>query len=240
MREKLSTLYELQLIDNQLDELEHLRGDLPKAVNELKNKIAKKHEEANEISKEKEDAVEKINHNEEEIERLENNLKKFKSQLYQVRNNKEYDALTKEIDHSEETVSKLRSAIKELEAVMSKADSEINSENPEIQRLEEELTLKEADLEVIISANEKEEAELTLQRQKIVEKIKKPDYAIYTKIRKAKGGIAVVGVRREACSGCNNVVPAQRQIEIKQSKKLYTCESCGRILIADEIVENYK
>jgi len=113
LEERLSTLYELQVIDNQLDELEELRGDLPLAVNDLTGQINTFKNQIESKNTEKKKSLDKRSSNEDEIERLKENLKKFKAQLYQVRNNKEYDALTKEIDHSEETVTKLESENKD-------------------------------------------------------------------------------------------------------------------------------
>ena len=107
MFDRLKILYELQNLDDQLDVLEELRGDLPNAVEELKGKITALKSDITNKEKEQKESLEKREDNEEEIEKLKENQKKFKAQLYQVRNNKEYDALTKEIDHTEELFTKL-------------------------------------------------------------------------------------------------------------------------------------
>lgn len=237
MIDRLKTLYELQSIDDQLDQLEELRGDLPLTVNDLSARIKEKQDQIDAMEKEKNNSVEKRKTNDEEVEKLTENLKKFKAQLYKVRNNKEYDALTKEIDHSEETIDKLINENSALEELMEKLKIQIQELKPAVDELNEELKEKEAELKKIIKSNEREEVKLREEREKVVVHVKKNDLNTYMRIRKAKGGKAVVVVERSACSGCHNVVPPQRQIEIRQSKRIFNCESCGRILVASEIVE---
>ncbi|MBI9070962.1 MAG: hypothetical protein JEY94_05155 [Melioribacteraceae bacterium] len=240
MVNRVKTLYELQLIDNHLDELEELRGDLPRAVNELKSLIDEKQDLINEKEKIKKDNLEKIKENEEESARLNTNLTKYKAQLFQVRNNKEYDALTKEIDHSEETILALQSQNKELEEGSQKILAEIDEITPEVDKLNEELQIKEEDLKTIVSANEREEVKLESRRESMAEKVRKPDLNTYMRIRKAKGGMAVSTINRGACSGCHSMVPPQRQLEIKQNKRIYSCEACGRMIISADVAEEVK
>lgn len=237
MIDRLSTLFELQLIDNQLDELEELRGDLPAAVNELKSQIQAFEDQVEAKEEEKKTSVDKRKQNDDDVDRLKANLKKFKAQLYQVRNNKEYDALTKEIDHAEEQISKLDAETSALEDLIDKLKKEIKEVQPQIDKLTDELKEKETELKQIIKANEREEARLKDKRDKVAHRVKKPDYNTYARIRKALGGKAVATITRSACSGCHNVVPPQRQIEIKANKRIYACESCGRILISPDIAE---
>ncbi len=237
MIERLSTLFELQLIDNQLDELEELRGDLPAAVNELKSQIQSLEEQVEAKEEEKKGSLEKRKQNDDDVERLSANLKKFKAQLYQGRNNKEYDALTKEIDHAEEQIGKLEAETKALEELVEKLKVEIKEVQPQLEKLTEDLKEKEAELKQIIKANEREEVRLKDKRDKIAHKVKKPDYNTYMRVRKALGGRAIAFINRSACSGCHNVVPPQRQLEIKSNKRIYSCESCGRMLISPDIAE---
>ncbi|MGE5436923.1 MAG: zinc ribbon domain-containing protein [Syntrophothermus sp.] len=237
MVNRLKILYELQIIDDQLDELEELRGDLPGAVEELQSKINNIKTELTEKEEQKNESIEKRKENEEEIEKLRNSQKKFKAQLYQVRNNKEYDALTKEIDHSEETIAKLEAENVTLEDSSKKLVIEVEELQPTLNELNDYLKVKEADLREIVKANEKEENKLREKRKAIEEQVKKPDLNAYTRIRKAKKGKAVVTIKRSACSGCHNIVPSQRQLEIRRNNKLFFCEYCGRILVSPEIAE---
>lgn len=240
MYNRLKVLYQLQLVDDQLDELEELRGDLPNMVRTLENKIAELKAEIKNKENEQKESLEKRTLNEEEIEKLKESQKKFKAQLYQVRNNKEYDALTKEIDHSEEQISKLEAENDALADLSKTLSAQIEEISPQLQELEAELKEKEADLREIIKANEVEETKLQTERKKIEEQVKKPDLSIYTRIRKAKKGRAVATIKRSACSGCHNIVPSQRQLEIRRNNKLFTCEYCGRILVSQEIADEVK
>jgi len=237
---RLKVLYQLQLVDDQLDELEELRGDLPNMVRSLESRINELSEETKNKETEQKDSVEKRAQNEEEIEKLRESQKKFKAQLYQVRNNKEYDALTKEIDHSEEQISKLETENDALADLSKSLTEQIEEVKPQLDELEKELKEKEADLKEIIKANEKEEAKLQSERKKIEDQVKKPDLSVYMRIRKAKKGKAVSTIKRSACSGCHNIVPSQRQLEIRRNTKIFTCEYCGRILVSHEIAEEIK
>jgi len=232
---RLSTLFELQLIDDELDILQELRGDLPIEVNNLSSQIQNIKDTLQEKEAKKNDAFETMKSNESEIERLNSSLKKFKAQLYQVRNNKEYDALTKEIDHSEEKIKNFESENAELENIVQTLKTDIEQITPQLSDLLTEIEIKEEELKQIIKANEREETKLSAKRETVASKVRRSDYNTYTRIRKALGGKAVVTISRGACTGCNNVVPPQRQIEVRGNKRLFTCESCGRLLISPNI-----
>lgn len=238
MINRLKTLYELQIIDDQLDELEELRGDLPNMVNELNDRIESLKNQINQKLLEQKSSTDKIMVNEDEIEKMKDTQKKFKAQLFQVRNNKEYDALTKEIDHNDELIARLEAENKALEDLAQKMKIEAADIEPQLEALNSELKVKETELREIIKVNEKEEAKLRTKRSEVEAQTKKPDYAVYMRIRKAKNGMAVATIKRTACSGCHNVVPPQRQLEIRQNRRLYNCEYCGRILISAEIAES--
>jgi len=235
---RLKILYQLQIIDDQLDELEELRGDLPNMVRELEEKIKSLINDIESKEKEQKESIVKRDENENEIEKLKENQKKFKAQLYQVRNNKEYDALTKEIDHTEEQINKLEAANNSLADRSKILTLEIEEITPRLDELKQELKEKEADLKEIIKANEREETKLLEERKKIESEVKKNDLSAYMRIRKAKKGLAVATIKRSACSGCHNIVPSQRQLEIRKNNRLFFCEYCGRILVSSEIAEN--
>ena len=238
MLDRLKILFELQSIDDQLDELEELRGDLPNAVEVLEEKISSIKDSVVSKETEQKESLKKRKENDNEIEKLKENQKKFKAQLYQVRNNKEYDALTKEIDHTDELISKLEAENDALADLSKNLTDEIESVKPQLDELNEELKVKQADLKVIIKANEKEEAKLREKRKQIETLTKKADHSVYMRIRKAKKGMAVATIKRSACSGCHNIVPPQRQLEIRRNNKLFFCEYCGRILVSTEVSES--
>jgi len=235
---RLKVLYQLQQIDNQLDELEELRGDLPNMVRELEEKIKSFVGDVEAKEKEQKDSIKTRDGNEDEIEKLKENQKKFKAQLYQVRNNKEYDALTKEIDHTEEQINKLEAENNSLADKSKVLTQEIEDITPRLDELNMELKEKEAGLKEIIKANEREESKLRQERKKMESEVKKNDLSAYMRIRKAKKGLAVASIKRSACSGCHNIVPSQRQLEIRRNNRLFFCEYCGRILVSSEIAED--
>lgn len=237
MEERLAKMYELQLIDDQLDELEELRGDLPGLVNELKFKIEDIKVQVDEKTKLQKESKKKITVNEDEISDIKEEQKKYKAQLHSVRTNKEYDALTKQIDHSEEKVTKLLGENVALEDSIQVMKNEIDEMKPQLDEFSADLKDKEKELNSIIKANEKEEAKLRTLRTDIEKGVKKSDYDIYMRIRKAKNGKGIAVVRRSSCSGCHNVIPSQRQLEIRQNRKIYPCEHCGRILISSDIAD---
>lgn len=238
MYNRLKTLYQLQLLDDQLDVLEELRGDLPNTVHALESRIEELKKEIHSKEIQQKESLEKRESNEKEMERLHENQKKFKAQLYQVRNNKEYDALTKEIDHTDEQISKMEAENDALADLSKSLSQQIEEIVPALDELQNELKEKEADLKEIIKANEREESKLQAERKKIEEQVKKADLSVYMRIRKAKKGKAVVTIKRSACSGCHNIVPSQRQLEIRRNNKLFFCEYCGRILVSQEIAES--
>jgi hypothetical protein len=240
MKDRLTALYELQKVDSQLDELESLRGDLPTTVQALERDMKEKKDTIEAKRAEIEDAKKKRTKNEHESKDLLEQQKKFKAQLYQVRNNKEYDALTKEIDYAEEKIEKLD---RESEALMERVEQleeEIEEQKPVVEELSEKLDEKNENLKRIVAENEKEEARLQKEREKLVKNVKRGDYSNYTRIRKAKKGLAVATISRSACSGCHNIVPPQRQLEIRRNNRLFFCELCGRILVSVEVAEEAK
>jgi predicted nucleic acid-binding Zn-ribbon protein len=194
-------------------------------------------EDISNMEKEQKNSLKNRDRNELEIEKLNENQKKFKSQLYQVRNNKEYDALTKEIDHTESQIQKLTIENDSLADLSKSLSVRVEDIKPMLDELKQELKENKTDLKEIVKANEKEEARLLSKRKKIENEVRKPDISAYMRIRKAKKGKAIATIKRSACSGCHNVVPSQRQLEIRQNNKLYLCEYCGRILVSNEIAD---
>ena len=215
-----------------------MRGDLPNAVEDLEAKIKKFKEEIANMEKEQKVSLKTRSSNEKEMDKLAENQKKFKSQLYQVRNNKEYDALTKEIDHTEGQIKKLDEENNQLADLSKSLADQVEEIKPTLEELKIELKEKKADLKEIVKANEKEENKLRNERKEIEAEVRKQDSSAYKRIRKAKRGKAVATIKRSACSGCHNIVPSQRQLEIRQNNRLFFCEYCGRILVSSEISED--
>jgi uncharacterized protein len=238
LENKLRQLYTLQLIDNSLDELEELKGDLPHQVRLLEEKHEGLESRLREQEQVMRSAFAERDNADTDILSLKEKLAKYKTQQFEVRNNKEYDALTREMDHAQQTIGRLEKAMEDSENRATRARTEIEQARTESQALRAQLEERRNELAEVSKETEDEELKYTHERQKVVARVPKEDLAIYERIRKAKKGRAVVPVKRGACGGCFNRVPPQKLLELRQHKSVFTCERCGRILVSDEIVEN--
>lgn len=240
METRLINLCTLQFIDSHLDELEYFKGDLPQIVRELSEKV--------------EALKQKIKHTEEEIRNLQvksdetdlemitlaEKIEKYKKQLFQVKTNKQYDALTLEIDNAQKKIEELTKQVAVYEGNIKNAKNDLETFKKDLVQLEEELGEKQQELTKISKENEEEEREYRHKREKLILKISKADHSLYERIRKAKDGKAVVGVKKNSCGGCYYAIPIQKIVELRQNKKIFTCEQCGRILVSDYIIEESK
>jgi uncharacterized protein len=237
---RLKLLYALQLTDKSLDELQELKGDLPGIVEELSAAVKEKTMKKKELETLVTQSLAARDKSDSEIIDLKAKIEKYKTQQFQVKTNKQYDAIAREIDYSQERITKLQKEMETLEgkAILAKEDAE--KLGPGIDELQEQLAENKKELSAINKEHEEEETKLQRQRQKLVAKVIKKDYQTYDRIRKAKDGKAVVPVSRNSCGGCFNRVPPQKVLELRKNNSMLTCERCGRILISDEIVENAK
>ncbi len=237
LEDKLRYLYALQKVDLHLDELEEMKGDLPQNVaeltakeNDLKAKIEKLEStiKSNIIKSDGADV---------EMLSLIEKIEKYKKQQFEVKSNKQYDALTREIENAEKRIEQLSKDINVFEGHIRNYKVDLETSKTELETVHQELSEKKKELGIVAKDNEEEELKYRHQREKLVVRIDKQDLIQYEKIRKAKSGKAIVAVKRNACGGCFNSVPAQKLLELRQNEKLYTCEYCGRILVSDKIVE---
>ncbi len=238
MENRLRNLYELQIVDNSLDELEELKGDLPLETRSLEKQLEQAVGQLEQLERTMKDSFMARNSADEQIIGLKEKLEKYKAQQYQVRTNREYDALTREMDTATETIARLEKEMQQHENQATVARTGIETAKQQVEQLKTQLAEKQVQLEQISKANEEEELRYRHEREKLLVRIKKADFAEYERIRTAKKGKAVVPVRRGACGGCFNTVPPQKLLELRQNKKLFHCERCGRILVSDEIVSS--
>ncbi len=237
MEDKLRNLYALQQIDNNLDELEQLKGDLPSEVRELEEKIQGFQKQIATLEHTMKSSFSARDNADSEIIGLREKVEKYKAQQFQVRNNKEYDALTKEMDHAASTIGKLEKEMEVLEGKATMARTDIEAIKLQLDELLPMIEEKREALMEVSKETEAEELKYTHERKKLLSRIGKADLATYERIRKAKKGKAVVPVKRGSCGGCFNRVPPQKLLELRQNNTLYTCEHCGRIIVSDEIAE---
>ncbi len=238
LENKLRVLYALQIVDINLDELEELKGDLPAEIRTLDARHAELVDHLAGLEKTMRNAFAGRDSADSEIIGLKEKVEKYKKQQFAVRNNREYDALTKEMDTAGGTIIKLEKEMEALEAKATAARDEIETSKLLVEESTKILDEKRAALAEVSKSTEDEELKFTHQRQKLVVRISKADLTTYERIRKAKKGKAVVPVRRGACGGCFNKVPPQKLLDLRQNKKIYLCEHCGRMIVSDEIVES--
>ena len=232
VEEKLQHLYELQRIDTEIDKIKTLRGELPLEVQDLEDEIAGLETRLENLKNEISEADKSVTNKKQEITKSEELIKKYSEQLDNVRNNREYDALTKEVEFQKLEIELQQKRIREAQKL--KAEKEVNLEISNKQ-----YTAKKAELDDIIAETHKDEEALTQKSEELSQNIEERLLTAYRKIRdNARNGLAVVTVDRDACGGCFNKIPPQRQLDIRSRKKIIVCEYCGRILI-DKYICDY-
>lgn len=239
MENRLRLLYALQRADSSLDELHELKGDLPRLVKELQERLEKKSAESKELEELAKQSLMRREQIDLEIVSTRQNIEKYKEQQFQIKTNRQYDALTREIDAAQGHINELEKEMEAVEGRSSLAKSDLEKLAPELEELEKELKEREAELDYVNKEHEDEELRLQHEREKLIVRIGKNDFRLYERIRNAMGGKAVVAVRRNACGGCFKRVPPQVSVELRKNSRLMICENCGRLLVSDEIVESY-
>ena len=239
VEEKLQHLYELQRIDTEIDKIKTLRGELPLEVQDLEDEIAGLETRLENLKNEISEADKSVTNKKQEITKSEELIKKYSEQLDNVRNNREYDALTKEVEFQKLEIELQQKRIREAQKL--KAEKEVNLEisNKQYTEKKADLEAKKAELDDIIAETHKAEEALTQKSEELSQNIEERLLTAYRKIRdNARNGLAVVTVDRDACGGCFNKIPPQRQLDIRSRKKIIVCEYCGRILI-DKYICDY-
>lgn len=237
--QKLDSLVKLQTLDSQLDDLKKVRGALPDEVQDLEDEIAGYETRITKFEKEIQDVEAGIEAKKTAIKNAEKLISKYEEQQMNVRNNREYDAITKEIELQQLEIQISEKKIKEAYEDLEEKKKSIESTSEILEERRKDLNSKKDELDVIVSESEEEEQKLMKAREKATKQIEERLLKSYTKIRNnAKNGLAVVSVKRGACGGCFNVVPPQRQAEVREKKKLIVCEHCGRILAdVEDVIE---
>jgi len=235
---KLVTLYKLQQIDSQIDNIRVVRGELPLEVQDLEDncagletRIAKFTEENNELEKN----IQEKNLGIKDAKAL---IKKYEDQQNNVRNNREYEALSKEIEFKQLEIQLFEKRIKECTSDLIVKKEELDLANTSYTDVKNELEIKRAELDDIIAETEKDEQDLEHKSKEQQEHIESRLLIAYKRIRKSsRNGLAVVKVERNACGGCFNKIPPQRHLDIKMHKKIIVCEYCGRVLIDEDLAD---
>ncbi len=234
---KLRSLYELQLIDSKIDKLRTVRGELPLEVSDLEDIVTGLETRLNNVTTEVEELENQINEKKQAVKDFQANIKKYETQQGKVRNNREYDAITKEIEFQNLEIQLAEKRTKEAKAGVILKSELLEKSKTEFEERTKDLKVKKGELDEIISETEKEEVDLLKESEKASAKIEDRLLNAYKRIRaNTRNGLAVVTVDRDACGGCYNKIPPQRQLDIKTNKKIIVCEHCGRVLVDGTII----
>ena len=234
--EKLITLYTLQYTATQLDEINKMQGELPMEVKDMEDEIAGLSKRKERFQTQIENLEADINKHRENIAVSNAAIEKYKVQLDNVKNNREFEALSKEIEYQSLEAQLSEKKIRGLEEKLEKAKGMAEGIDETIEAKKEQLDKKKVELEAIIQKNEKKVGTLERKLVRLSKKVEDRLLKGFNALRhRYANGLAVVTIERKACGGCYNTVPPQIKIEVAQNKQIIACENCGRVLISDEL-----
>lgn len=234
MEEVLEQLIELQRLDSQILSIENMRGDLPHQVNRLNQELKEAEQNLNDIEQKLQEYQKEHDMTEMEIKELEGKKEKYQAQLFEVKNNREYDAVTHEIESVKDEIGKKETRILELMDLDKELKESLETSKEHQKEIRQKFLERKAELDKRMEETEMDEARLKDLRGKVVRKLEPRILATYERIKRAKNDIAVVPVIGNACGGCFKTLPPQRILEIRAMNRVYLCEVCGRILTWDE------
>ena len=236
VEDKLKTLFQLQTALSSIDEKRALRGELPLEVQDLEDEIEGLNTRVEKIQNEIDEFQNAIIQKKGEIATAEASVARYKSQLDDVKNNREYDTLSKEIEFQSLEIELCNKKIREANTRIEEKTEELKNSQATIQERQEDLDIKKGELDEIIAETRAEEEKLKEKVKDLESKIEARLLTSFKRIRKnARNGLGIVYVQRDACGGCFNKIPPQRQLDIKMHKKIIVCEYCGRIMIDPEL-----
>ena len=239
VEEKLQNLYELQRIDTEIDKIKTLRGELPLEVQDLEDEIAGLETRIENLKVELGELDKTASTRKMDIKKAEEAIKKYSEQLDNVRNNREYDALSKEIEFQKLEIELQEKRIREAQKAKAEKEALMEESKKRYADKVSDLEAKKGELNDIINETHKDEESLQSKSEELAATIDERLLTAYRRIRSnARNGLAVVTVDRDACGGCYNKIPPQRQLDIRSRKKIIVCEYCGRILI-DKYICDY-
>ena len=236
VEEKLKALYQLQTTLSAIDEKRALRGELPLEVQDLEDDIAGLTTRIEKIQTDIEQFDRAIDQKQHEIEEAQASVERYKKQLEMVSNNREYDTLSKEIEFQELEIELCSKKIREAQQTINERLNDLHTAEDQKADREKGLVMKRSELESIMAETREEEENLKEKAFELEKKIEPRLLQSFKRIRNgARNGLGIVYVQRDACGGCFNKIPPQRQLDIKMHKKIIPCEYCGRILIDPEL-----
>ncbi|WP_430811724.1 MULTISPECIES: zinc ribbon domain-containing protein [unclassified Carboxylicivirga] len=236
VEERLKALYDLQSVESSIDKIRTLRGELPLEVQDLEDEIEGLETRMSNLDGEVKNLNDAILSKKNEIKEADLLIKKYEAQQGNVRNNREFDSLSKEIEFQKLEIELCEKRIKEFTAELKNKKELSASSKSLIDERKADLDAKKKELEEIVGETQVEEERLIKKSEEIINIIPERLQVAFKRIRKnARNGLAVVTVERDACGGCFNKIPPQRQMDIASRKKIIVCEYCGRILVDSAI-----
>ncbi|WP_437919422.1 zinc ribbon domain-containing protein [Sphingobacterium sp. LRF_L2] len=237
VEQKLKALWALQSIHTKIDKIRQVRGELPIEVADLEDEIAGLDTRIEKIRVDLDDLEDSIVKRKNMIKDAQAAIKKYEGQLNEVKNNREYDAISKEIEIQGLEIQVCEKRIREAEFEIKNKTEAYEATQKNLDYSKGELDVKKQELETITSETQKEEDALVDKTEEATKHIEDRLLKVYNKLRSSfRNGLAVVSIERDSCSGCYNKIPPQLQSEIRQRKKIIICEHCGRIIVDEGVV----
>ena len=234
--EKLANLYKLQLLVSEIDRIKGLRGELPQEVEDMEKEIDKLQDKVQKYRQDLSDAQARLDNLHRKIDESMALIDQYTSQMDEVQNNKQYDFLTKEVEFQNLEIELANKRIRENMEMIEELNNKIMNCLDDIDERRSDLDIKKGELDEIIAETRSEEETLREKAKKIENTVDIKLLATFKRIhKKAKNGLAIVAIERDACGGCFNKITPQRIIDVRMRKRIITCEYCGRILIDEEL-----
>ena len=239
MEHKLHTLYMIQQKDSKIDEIHMLLGELPDEIRDLEDEIEGMKTRVGKLREEIVEAEKFVSQKKIEADNCRSAISKYQEQQANVKNNREYVSISRELEYQQLELELAAKRINERNAKVSELKAAVTATQEAIARKEADLEEKKKECSSITEETAKEEEVLTRELAELKSSIDARTLAAYEKVRaNAHNGLAVVTVKRDACGGCFNKIPPQRQLDIAQNKKIIVCEYCGRILVSPDFEED--
>ncbi|MDE6459069.1 MAG: hypothetical protein K2L31_10810 [Muribaculum sp.] len=236
VEQRLKSLYELQTILSEIDRIKTIRGELPLEVKDLEDNIEGLHTRIENYRRDVEDLRKKTVIEKEKINESQSKIARYKEQLDNVRNNREFDLLSKEVEFQTLEIELCEKHLNEYARASDNKTNEIAATEERLKDSEHILKEKQTELDEIVSETRQDEERLRIQAKEIEPRIDERTLKAFKRIRdNARNGLGIVYIQRNACGGCFNRIPPQKQMEIKMHKKVIVCEYCGRIMIDPEL-----
>ncbi len=232
VEQRLKSLYKLQTILTEIDRIKTIRGELPLEVKDLEDSIEGLHTRIDNYKREIEELNGKMVAEKEKINKSQSLIERYREQLDNVRNNREFDLLSKEIEFQTLEIELSEKHLNEFSRMIEAKTNEIKATEETLGDREHILSEKKEELEEIVSETRQDEERLRQEAKDLEPNVDSRTLAAFKRIRKnARNGLGIVYIQRNACGGCFNRIPPQKQLEIKMHKKIIVCEYCGRIMI---------